>query len=122
MITSRLVGERKAFSAAESGVHAVYTALNFNDLTALKLNDSTTLQWNAKRQVDSTNDSSTRFSAAIPARTGTVPVKGYSEELGYASGSFKIIVTGTDSTYGSSVSIAMGAADLPAPRSTEQGK
>jgi Tfp pilus assembly protein PilX len=108
MISYRLTGERKALSAAESGVFAVYAkaALNFNNLSA----------WNSPNvQVDPTNDPSTSYSVTNTHNTLNQASVNGGGCTNCSSFIYETTVTGTDSTYGSSVIIAIGLA----PTSTQ---
>jgi Tfp pilus assembly protein PilX len=108
MISSRLTGERKALSAAESGVHAVYAnaSLDFNSLLTYS---ATCIQ------VDPTNDPSTCYSVAQTTNTQiqSPSVGGGGWPTGYTSFIYNTDITGTDSNYGSSVKISIGMAPAP---------
>lgn len=112
-IAARLVGERKAFSAAESGVHALCQNLNPKN----PVSQSAT-------SVDSTNDPTAKYSYAKPERSKDAPdviVPGYDLTLSYKGAHFDTIVTGEDTSYGSKVEIAVGTASVPNPSDTQQG-
>ena len=100
-ISSRLVGERKAFSAAEAGVHG--TCLIFTPGMAAIANI----------QIDAANDPKATYSVTAPESDPNIPsisATGSSIEGG-KSWSFNIynaIVTGRDTSYGSSVSLGVG--------------
>jgi Tfp pilus assembly protein PilX len=111
MITYRLVGERKALSAAEAGVYAVAAiqtapgAANAVNLTP----------------VDSVNDPSAFYQATAPTDSGlTVVLPG--NKSSWSSKVWAVTVTGTDTTYNSRVAIAVGLADEGAEGGTQQGK
>lgn len=109
MITSRLASERRAFSAAESGVHAVLSSLDFDNLQAANVSnirvvaDDPTLVYSAR---------------TVPIRQVYLP--GY--DLSYRSWLHETIVTGRYTRDGSSVSLSVGAAASPVPADTLQGR
>lgn len=112
-IAFRLVGERKAFSAAESGVHVLCQNLNPKNPVS-----------QSAISVDSTNDPTAKYSYAKPQRNKDMPdvlVPGYDLTLSYKGAHFDTIVTGEDTRYGSKVEIAVGTASLPNPSDTQQG-
>lgn len=104
MISARITGERKAFSAAESGVHAMYaSSLNFNQL----LSYSTT----SCVPVDSTKDPSTCYTVAATTNTNTqAPGVGGGSCTNCSSFIYNTNVTGYDSAYRSTVTISIGMA------------
>lgn len=109
MITYRVVGERKALSAAEAGVHAVLASSSFVALPATN--------------VDTVNDPGAQYTAAAPVIDPTTPkvhLPGYGPE--YLSNNYYIDVTGTHSTYDSTVTIRVGTGDIPNVSETIQGK
>jgi hypothetical protein len=103
MISYRLVGERKAFSAAESGVHAILGQDSFANATG----------WT---KVDPVNDPKVEYSATIPVLSTIAPkvhLPGF--PTGYTSNAYVANVTGRDTTYGSTITIEVGLADIPVP-------
>ena len=107
-IASRLIGERKAFSAAEAGVHAI--SLTFDPAMAALANQS----------VDPTDDPKLKYSVAKPERDtslSSIPVVGaditYGKDWIYQV--YKTNITGTDLSYGSSETIAVGFQFGPVP-------
>lgn len=100
MISSRLTGDRKAFSAAESGVHAIYaSSLNFTALLSYSISCT---------QVDPTNDPSTCYSVSNTINTyNQAPVSG-GGCTNCSSFIYNTDITGQDTTYGSSVKISIG--------------
>jgi len=109
MISSRLVGERKAYSAAEAGVHAVCSNSNFVAVSST--------------QVDPVNDPALFYSASAPTQNPITPkvhLPGYSAE--FMSNAYLVNVTGTDSSYKSSVTMQIGIGDVPAPGGLQQGR
>jgi hypothetical protein len=109
MISSKLVGARKAYSAAEAGVHAVCSNSNFVAV--------------ASTQVDPVNDPSVFYSATAPTQNTATPkvhLPGYSAD--YLSNAYLVDVVGRDTTYGSSMTIRIGLADEPTPGGLQQGR
>jgi hypothetical protein len=108
-IAGRLVGERKAFSAAESGVNEVLRQYDFYN--------PGNIYWT---KVDPLRDPNPEFSAPAPSPTGnTISLPGYG--YGTVSQEIKTTVTGRDTSYASQVRISIGVATKPAPGGTEQG-
>jgi hypothetical protein len=103
MVSYRLVGERKAYSAAESGVHAILGQDDFANATAVT-------------QIDPVNDPTVTYSATVPVTSTVAPkvhLPGFPS--GYSSNAYVTTVTGSDSTYGSNVTFEVGLADIPVP-------
>ena len=103
-ISGRLVGEKKAFSAAEAGIHALTLILDPTDLPA-----------SARSNVGGwSNDPTSLYSIGQPARptTGptTLPLAGYSIGGGQQWGQerFNARVTGTNTRYNSMVQVDVG--------------
>lgn len=113
-MSSRLVGERKALSAAEAGVHYVCALLDPKALTSYQ-----NVYYNL------TNDPSARFSASGHACTAPCPpslnkdtsnlsMPGYDLSKGWSSGpGFDVDVTGEDTSYKSLVTIGIGTVGPP---------
>lgn len=103
-IAARILGERKAFSAAESGVH--FLCRDF---------DPATFSGISNQQVDSDDPAST-FSIVMPNTPtnpnipGSLPVTGFSMSGGqeWFQNTYETIVTGNNSDYGSSAEIGLG--------------
>jgi Tfp pilus assembly protein PilX len=113
-ISSRLVGERKALSAAEAGAEARYAStLTLNDLVATPDVDV---------QIDPTNDPSVSYSALTRIINGSAVAIGYDLASGF-SGSvvYETVVTGKDSSHDSSASIAIGMVPPPTQVTTVYG-
>lgn len=111
-VASRLAGERKAFSAAETGIHAL---CQVSDLST-----STTLSG----FVDATGDPTVKYSATNPVRNGTIPdipMPGEDLSKGMKSTLFDTVVTGEDTAYGSKAEIAIGIASAINPSDWQQG-
>ncbi len=102
-ISSRMVGEKKAFLATEAGVH-ILTA----DFDPLNLNDTT--RYNLSFQVDPGMDPATSYrigAPAIPTRgPASIAMPGYSQSWG--SNRFVSTVTGMNTNYQSSVQVEVG--------------
>lgn len=114
-ISARLVGERKAFSAAESGVHEICRLLNPTSPVAIP--------WTS---IDPTNDPNLQYRADVPVRNGdmpTIPLPGYDLSKAYVGAVFDTTVYGRDTSYTPDVetSISIGTAHAPNPSDTQQG-
>lgn len=101
MISSRLLGDRKAFSAAEAGVHDV--CITFDPAMAAISN----------RPIDPTNDPNTRYSATKPVPNPTIPsisATGSSIEGGksWSYNLYDSLITGEDTSYRSKVIVSVG--------------
>jgi hypothetical protein len=112
-ISSRLIGERKAFSAAEAGVNEVSRTLNPQSLAAI-----------SGKKIDATRDPSAEFDASIPIRDTAHPtliIPGSDLSKAYAGAIFRTTVTGRDTTYNTESTIDVGVAYAPSPADTQQG-
>lgn len=102
-VSTRIVGEKKAFSAAEAGVHYVIQNFNPDNLAANIVNNV---------QVDAATDPDSRYtvnslsSSSMPP----LPLPGYAIGGGQQWGQarYNASVTGTNTRYGSSVTIDVG--------------
>jgi Tfp pilus assembly protein PilX len=114
-ISSRTVGEKKAFSAAEAGIHRFMQSFNPANLSASAVSNV---------QVDSSNDRFSRYIIGTPSRptTGpsTVPLAGYAIGGGQQWGQdvYSVGVTGTNTQYNSIVQVNIGAGFGPIEIST----
>jgi Tfp pilus assembly protein PilX len=114
-ISGRLVGEKKAFSAAEAGIHRFMQSFDPAYLSASAVSNV---------QVDSSNDPFSRYTVWTPSppTTGpsTVPLAGYAIGGGQQWGQeiYKVGVTGTNTKYNSSVQVNIGAGFGPIEIST----
>ena len=110
MIASRLVGERKAFSAAEAGAHVLCST--YNTVTPAS-NDTT------DTAVDSANDPKAFYnvtgSGELAGLPNTCP-KAFSSD--WSCRNYGSTVTGKNNAYGSQVSIAVGVKGRAMPNST----
>lgn len=118
-ISARMIGERKAFSAAESGVHEVCRLLNPANLAAV----STAPNWSS---IDSTNAPTIQYKVDLPVRNAnipTVPLPGYDLSKAYVGSVFDTVIHGRDTSYTPDVetSIAVGTVYAPNPSDTQQG-
>jgi len=106
-ISSRMVGEKKAFYATEAGVHTLVEV--FNPLTYL----IDTTNYNKDVVVDQ-KDAASQFRIATPAvptkGPAAIPLSGYSSGGGQQWGStrFVSIVTGENTKYRSTVQVDTG--------------
>ncbi|MEN6464339.1 MAG: hypothetical protein ABFD62_04075 [Syntrophaceae bacterium] len=103
-ISSRMVGEKLALDAAESGIHQMMADFNPEDLAASQRTDI---------QIDPQNSNSL-YSGSTPARPITgpmmIPLPGYSIGGGQQWGQtrYNTTVTGTNTKYNSRVEIEVG--------------
>lgn len=106
-ISSRLAGERKALSAAESGVQQF--CINFAPYMAAT-------GW---VNVDAVNDPNTQFQIAAATwnkEMSSVPAYGFSETMEYSV--FNNIITGRDTSHQSEVQLSVGVKYGPVPLGT----
>jgi len=114
-ISSRLVGEKKAFSAVEAGIHRFMLNFNPANLAASAVSNA---------QVDASQDPDSRYTISTPylPTTGpaTVPLVGYSIAGGQQWGEERFIVdiTGTNTRYNSLVRVTICAGYGPVEYST----
>ena len=105
-ISSRMVGEKKAFFSTEAGVHKLVEVFN-----PLNLNDTT--NYNNDVVVDPV-DGASQFRIATPAvptkGPAAIPLAGYSSGGGQQWGStrFVSVVTGKNTKYQSTVQVDAG--------------
>lgn len=107
-ISSRLVGERKALSAAESGLQQF--CIDFFPYKAAT-------GW---INVDAANDPTTQFQAGAATwnkEMPSVPAYGFSDTMEYSV--FNNIITGRDTSYQSEVQLSVGVKFGPVPLGTE---
>jgi len=106
MISSRLVGERKALSAAEACVHYVCAQLDPGNLNPYP-----------PTPYDVANNPSAFFSYTVLSPNkdiSNLAVPGYDLAKGWTSGvGFDTICIGGDASYNSSVSVAIGTTGKP---------
>lgn len=106
-IAVRLVGERKAFSAAESGVNQLCLTLDpaMPAITA---------------QIDAVNDPAATYTISVPVNdpyNPTLPATGSDITGGkkWKYNNYRTTVTGNDSSYKSAVSLSVGVKLGPVP-------
>jgi Tfp pilus assembly protein PilX len=104
LISSRLVGERKAFSAAEACVHYICAQSNLNNLPSYG------------GYYDTANPS-VYFSTSTPSLNKTISnlaIPGYDLAKGWTSGQgFNTVCTGRDASYNSRADVAIGTTGQP---------
>ena len=104
-ISSRVVGEKKALSAAETGIHRLIQGFDPGNTAASQINGA---------QVDAATDAASQYTISNVGRPGsgpdTLPLTGYSVGGGQQWGQerYAASVTGTNTNYGSSVQINVG--------------
>ena len=104
-ISGRLVGEKKAFAAVETGIHRLTQTLDPANLGGAAVSNA---------YVDQTNDDQSLYSIGAPARPtsgpSTVPLAGYAIGGGQQWGQerFNARVTGTNTRYNSMVQVDVG--------------
>lgn len=121
-IASRVVGERKAFSAAETGVHEL--CRNFNPMSSVTICDSVNNYVACNVQFDPANDPTVRYSYTAAIRNSSMPSiarAGFDLTKSYTSALYDTVVTGEDTAYDSKAEIAVGTATDPRPADTQQG-
>jgi Tfp pilus assembly protein PilX len=114
-ISGRLVGEKKAVSAAEAGAHSLSTTFDPFNLASNAV---------ANVRVDSTNDPGTQYSIGTPTRptsgTALLPMTGYSQSGGQQWGQarYNAPITGSNTTYRSNVQVNLGLGYGPVEMTT----
>lgn len=104
-MSSRSIGEKKAFSAAETGLHLMMQVFNPDNLPALQVSHV---------PIDSTNDPQTEYSisaASFPSNgPEALPLAGYSMGGGQTWGQNRYFasVAGTNTRYTSNLQIDVG--------------
>jgi len=114
-ISSKVVGEKKAFSAVEAGIHRFMQNFDPTNLSASAVSNA---------QVDPTTDPDSRYTISTPYQptTGpvTVPLAGYAITGGQQWGQkrFNAEVSGTNTRYNSLVRVTICAGYGPVEFST----
>jgi Tfp pilus assembly protein PilX len=114
-ITSRLVGEKKAISAAETGIHRLMQNFDPVNMTGAQVTNV---------QVDASTDAASRYTIGnvrLPASGPAVlPLTGYAVGGGQQWGQRRYMgsVTGVNTNYNSSVTIDVGMGYGPIEIST----
>ena len=109
--STHIVAERKAFSAAECGLHALCLTFDAGNPGASVVTNGA---------CDAANDPNCRYDIAAPQRDAAVPsinVIGADLTGGkkWSSQVWKTTITGKDTGYNSSVSVAVGVTFGPVP-------
>ena len=113
-VSSRLVGERKAMSAAEAGVNEVCRSIDPSNPTAI-----------SGHKIDNINDPTAEFDATAPVHNAAYPtlqIPGFDMTKAYAGAVYNTTVTGRDTSYGSEASIDAGVLIAPRGSDTQQGE
>jgi len=114
-ISRRVVGEKKALSAAETGIHRLMQNFDPANMGGSQVSDV---------QVDASADPASRYTISSVGRPNSgpemLPLKGYSIGGGQQWGQRRYVgsVTGTNSNYNSSVQIDVGMGYGPIEIST----
>ena len=108
-ISSRMVGEKKAFYSTEAGVHKLVEVFN-----PLDLNDTDNYNKDVVVDPDNDKDGASQFRIATPAvptkGPAAIPLSGYSSGGGQQWGSTRFVstVTGRNTKYQSTVQVDAG--------------
>jgi len=103
-VSTRVVGDKKALAAAETGIHRLMSTFDPENLAATT----------PRTQVDASNDANSFYSvgAAVSPTQGpsTIPMAGFAIGGGQQWGQarFNVDVTGENTTYNSTVTIGLG--------------
>jgi Tfp pilus assembly protein PilX len=114
-ISTRVVGEKKALSAAETGIHRLMQNFDPTNMAASQVNNV---------QVDAAADPTSRYTIGSVGRPASgpdaLPLTGYSIGGGQQWGQRRYVasVTGTNTNYNSSVQIDVGMGYGPIEIST----
>jgi Tfp pilus assembly protein PilX len=114
-ISAQTVGEKKAASAAEAGIHQLIRGFNPENLTSSQATNVV---------VDSSSDPDSKYSISSPTRPTSgpemLPLAGYSIGGGQSWGerTYRASVTGTNTRYSSSMQIDVGVGYGPIEIST----
>jgi hypothetical protein len=117
-ISGRLVGEKKAVSAAEAGATSLSMTFDPSNLASNAVSNV---------PVDSTNDPASQYSIGIPTPpapgtvgTALLPMTGYSQSGGqqWAQARYNAPITGSNTTYRSSVQVNLGLGYGPVAMTT----
>ena len=104
-ITTRVVGEKKALIAAETGIHRLMQNFDPMNLTGAQVNNA---------QVNAAADPNSRYTISSVGRPASgpdaLPLRGYSIGGGQQWGQRRYVgsVTGVNTNYNSSVTIGVG--------------
>ncbi|KUG23769.1 hypothetical protein ASZ90_006415 [hydrocarbon metagenome] len=112
MISFRLTGERKAFSAAESGAYAAAANIAIYDALPSPADKDAVLYTFPKTYIDPDNDPNASYTGRV-SWVRSIGTEGFSFDYNFSSDLFKTVITGKDSFYGSTVNIEVGVSDTP---------
>lgn len=112
MISSRMVAERKAFSAAEAGAHAIFASIDLDNPYAVNISKPV--------QIDPINDPTLAYLAQVINTERQVVFPG--ENLNTASLIYEALITGRDKAFKSEAKISIGIAPPPSQGDTQQGE
>jgi hypothetical protein len=122
-ISSRIVGEKKALSATETGIHRLMNGFNPPDLTHIQV-DGVSQLLEVERQVDAGTDPASRYVIGNVGRPTSgpdmLPLAGYSIGGGQQWGQrrYRSAVTGSNRDYGSSTAVDVGVGFGPIESTT----
>lgn len=108
-ISSRIVGEQRAFAAVEAGIHTLITCSNANSGDATSC-DNGSLGSGTFSTVDASTDPDTRFKIepySIPGVPATVSIDGYDAGK-WGQNVYGKRVTGENTRYNSKVEVDVG--------------
>jgi Tfp pilus assembly protein PilX len=114
-ISGRVIGEKKAFSAVETGIHRFVQSFDPANLPASAVSNI---------QVDPGNDPNSRYTVETPSRPtsgpSSLPIAGYAILGGQQWGQerFDVRISGTNTSYNSLVRVEVGAGYGPIEIST----
>jgi len=114
-VSSKTVGDKKAISAAETGIHRMMQNFDPENLSASAVTN---------QQVDATNDPASVYSVSTPTTPSSgpthLPMSGYSIGGGQSWGQrrYEVTITGRNTAYGTQVQIGTGVGYGPVEIST----
>ena len=114
-ISSKSVGDKKAMSAAETGIHRMMQNFDPANLGSSAVTN---------QQVDSTNDPNSVYTIGTPATPTSgptyLPMSGYSIGGGQSWGQrrYEVIITGRNTAYNTQVQVSTGVGYGPVEIST----
>lgn len=114
-ISSKSVGDKKAMSAAETGIHRMMQSFDPSNLGGSAVTN---------QQVDSTNDPNSVYSISTPTTPTSgptyLPMAGYSIGGGQSWGQrrYEVIITGRNTAFNTQVQIGSGVGYGPVEIST----
>ena len=114
-VSAKSVGDKKAMSAAETGLHRMMQGFDPSNLAGSAVTN---------QQVDSTNDPNSVYTIGTPATPSTgptyLPMSGYSIGGGQSWGQrrYEVTITGRNTAYNTQVQISTGVGYGPVEIST----